>query len=74
MAGFDEMQWSGELAPRDPNHWFRGTCNTLKAARWTVFLARWLGRRVEGEDMGCKCVGYEWRGKLYLTDFIRPQL
>lgn len=55
----------------DDIYWFHGAANTLKAPRWTVIFARLFGRRVEGEDMGCKCIGYLWRGKLYITDFVK---
>lgn len=49
--------------------WFKAAVAALKASRWTMLRARWFGRRVEGVDMGNKVVGYEWRGRLYLTDF-----
>jgi hypothetical protein len=55
-------------------YWFGATANSLKASSWTILLARLFGRRIEGEDLGCKCVGYHWRGKLYLTDFVKPAL
>lgn len=70
MAGAVDHFVEGE--PGTP--WFTGTCNTLKASRWTVTMARFFGRRVEGEDMGHKCVGYWWRGRLYLTSFKTPPI
>lgn len=44
---------------------------TLTASRWTLLLARTLGRKVIGRDGNCTCTGYEWRGKMYLTSFER---
>lgn len=52
-----------------PLCWLGAAIRTLDASRWIVFKARWFGRRFTGEDMGHIIVGYEWRGKLYLTDY-----
>ncbi|ARQ01870.1 hypothetical protein [Pseudorhodoplanes sinuspersici] len=49
--------------------WVGAGINTLDASRWTVWMAKLFGRRFTGEDMNKTIVGYEWRGKLYLTDY-----
>lgn len=54
-----------------PTCWAVAALRTLKASRLEVFLARLLGRRFTGEDMGHTIVGHEWRGKFYLTDYRR---
>lgn len=51
-------------------HW---AANTLKAPRWKRILARLFGKRVTGTDEGFTCVGYQWRGVTYMTDFISPK-
>lgn len=53
--------------------YFRAACNTLKASRWQVFKARWLGVKVTGEDDGHKVTGYWHDGKLYMTDYQSPR-
>ena len=56
-----------------PGCWLGAAFSTLDAPRWKVALARWFGRRFTGEDthngVTKTIVGYEWRGKLYLTDY-----
>lgn len=44
--------------------------NTLVASRWTIWLAKIFGKRIEGQDGRHKAIMYQWRGKTYLTDFI----
>ena len=53
--------------------WMGAAIRTLDAPRWRVWLAKRLGRRFTGEDMGHTLVGYEWRGKFYFTDYIPPR-
>lgn len=43
---------------------------TLDASRWTLWMARLFGRRFTSAETGDgQWVGYEWRGKLYLTEY-----
>lgn len=42
------------------------------APRWKCALAYLLGTRVEGRDGSAACIGYMWRGKLYLTECLPP--
>jgi hypothetical protein len=73
MSGIQTPASGHFLDAIDPHtSWFKATCNSLRASRWTVLAARIFGRRVEGEDMGCFVAGYRWRGNLYLTEFERP--
>jgi hypothetical protein len=44
---------------------------TLAASRWTLMLAKIFGEKIIGEDRGCVAVMYRWRGKTYLTEFVR---
>lgn len=55
-----------------PVSWIGAAIHTLDAPRWRIWMARLFGRRFTGEDMGHTLVGYEWRGKLYFTDYIPP--
>ncbi len=41
---------------------------TLKASRWTVWMARLFGEKIIGGDGTYRVVGYHWRGKMYVTD------
>ena len=52
--------------------YFKAAANTLKASRWQCFKARWLGKRVSGEDDGHSVTGYWYQGKLYMTDYRAP--
>lgn len=51
---------------------FAAACNTIKASRWTLFMARLFGQKVVAiDDWGGKrtlVTGYRWRGVLYMTD------
>ena len=49
--------------------YFKAACNTLKASRWEVFKARWLGQRYEAREEGHRVVGYHYNGKFYMTDY-----
>lgn len=40
---------------------------TLKASRWTLWMARLFGEKVLGADDGYWVVAYKWRGKLYFV-------
>ena len=55
---------------------FKEACNTLKATRWQLFKARWLGRKIVNRDGWCVVTFYEYRGVLYLIDFenLEPML
>ncbi len=55
-----------------PLCWLGAAIRTLDAPRWTLWMARLFGRRFTGEDKGHTIVGYEWRGKLYMTNYHRP--
>lgn len=56
-----------------PYSWVGAGIRTLDASRWTLLVARLFGRRFTGEDMGHQLIGYEWRGKFYLTDYRKPR-
>lgn len=49
--------------------WAGAAIRTLDASYWTLFLARWFGRRSTNDDS--TLVGHEWRGKFYLTDYVK---
>jgi hypothetical protein len=56
-----------------PLSWVGAGIHTLDASRWTLWMARLFGRRFESEDTGHQWIGYEWRGKFYLTDYREPR-
>ncbi len=49
-------------------NYFREAANTLKATRWELFRARWLGKKRTATDGKTTVVFYEYRGMLYLVD------
>lgn len=52
-----------------PLSWLSAAIRTLDAPGWKITLARFFGRRHTND--GASLVGYEWRGKFYLTDYAR---
>lgn len=44
--------------------------NTLVASRWTIFLARLFGRRIEERDGDAWVIMAEWKGRLYLIEVV----
>ena len=50
---------------------FHEAANTLKASRWTLFLAHLFGRKHVGYDTELKTrvTMIRWRGVLYMTDY-----
>jgi hypothetical protein len=53
----------------DFHFFFREAANTLKASRWTLFKARWLGVKHVGVDGAHSVTIYHYRGVSYLFDF-----
>ncbi len=49
--------------------YFKEACNTLKASRWQLFMARLFGKKIVNHDGWCVVTFYQYRGVLYLTDF-----
>lgn len=43
--------------------------NTLAVSRWTMLLCRFFGKKRVKFDGTYRITFYEWRGKLYLTNF-----
>ncbi|MGO9631324.1 MAG: hypothetical protein ACLPXW_20345 [Xanthobacteraceae bacterium] len=58
---------------RDDLRWLGGAINTLEAPGFALWLAYRYGHRIEDEDGVGKCIGYYWRGKLYLADFVEQR-
>lgn len=56
-------KWDDDLT------WVAAALRTSKASRWRVWIARLFGTRVESRDGTSLIVGYQWRGRLYLTDY-----
>jgi hypothetical protein len=56
-----------------PYSWIDAGIRTLDASRLTILMARLFGRRFTSAEIGdgaqCQWIGYEWRGKFYLTDY-----
>lgn len=57
-----------------PLSWWDAGIHTLDASRWTMLMARLFGRRFTSAETGDgQWIGYEWRGKLYLTEYREPR-
>lgn len=54
---------------QDVVKWLHAAVLTGTASHWTLFKARLFGRRMTGFDGLHECVGYVYKGKLYLYDF-----
>lgn len=52
-----------------PYSWIDAGIRTLDASRWTILKARLFGRRFTSADTGSQWIGYEYKGKFYLTDY-----
>lgn len=48
-------------------------CRTIAAPRWKLWLSKLLGAKIVTRDSGYTVVAYQWRGKLYVHDFIKPE-
>lgn len=48
--------------------YFKEACNTLKATRWQLFCARWLGKKRVATEGNTTVIFYEYQGVLYMVD------
>jgi hypothetical protein len=48
---------------------FKSACNTLKASRWQLWMARLFGIKHERSDGNHTAVGYYHKGQFYLWDY-----
>lgn len=48
---------------------FKSACNTLKATRWQLWMARLFGQKHVGSDGNHQAIGYYYRGRFYLWDY-----
>lgn len=49
--------------------WYFGAINARKATRFQLLKARLFGKKTIGTDGANQCIGYWYKGRLYLTDF-----
>ena len=52
--------------------YFKAAVNTIRASRWELFKARWLGERLEATEDSHRVIGCRYKGKFYLTDYTGP--
>ena len=51
--------------------WMQASFSTLHASWWRLRLAKLFGKKVTGHDGANVCIGYQYKGVLYMTDFKR---